>query len=156
MPTPARFFPAPVPAEVAAEAGCGDAPTCFCDIAGAPGSRRTSPPSWSVISSSGDDTGLCRRAWRSCRITDAIWLSLEMFPPKKITPAAWPARICSSNEDGTCSPEYEKITRCPASCRDVSVAAHAVWVQTSTVGVRAADRLSDVRFRPPRVSGPFR
>ena len=39
------------------------------------------------------------------RITDAIWLSLEMFPPKKITPAAWPARICSSNEDGTCSPE---------------------------------------------------
>ena len=105
MPTPARFFPAPVPAELAAEAGWLAAPTCFCDRAGAPGSRRTRPPSWSVISSSGDDTGLCRCAVRSCRITDAIWASLEMFPLKKITPAACPALICCSRADGTVSPE---------------------------------------------------
>ena len=104
MPTPARFCPAPVPAELAAETGFADAPTCFSDCAGAPGSRRTRPPSWSVISSSGAATGLCCCAWRSCWITDAIWASLEMFSPKKITPAAWPALICCSRAAGTVSP----------------------------------------------------
>ena len=105
MPTPDRFCPAPVPAELAAETGFLDAPICFSDMAGAPGSRRTSPPSWSVISSSGAATGLCCCAWRSCWITEAIWVSLEMFPPKKITPAAWPALICCSRADGGVSPE---------------------------------------------------
>ncbi len=104
MPTPARFCPAPAPAWLAAEAGFADAPTCFCEITGAPGSRRTRPPSWSVISSNGADTGLCRCAWRNCLITDAIWASLETFPAKKITPAARPARICRSRAAGTVSP----------------------------------------------------
>ena len=45
MPTPARFCPAPVPAALAAETGFLDAPICFSDMVGAPGSRRTSPPS---------------------------------------------------------------------------------------------------------------
>jgi hypothetical protein len=47
-------------------------------------------------------------------MTDAIWASLAMFSPKKITPAAWPALICFSRTGGTVSPGYEKITRCPA------------------------------------------
>jgi hypothetical protein len=105
MPTPARFCPAPVPAWLAAATGSVDCPICFSDSTGSPGSRRTRPPSWSVISSSGCAIGLCCCAWRSCWITDAIWDSLEMFPPKKITPAAWPALICWSREDGTVSPE---------------------------------------------------
>jgi hypothetical protein len=37
-------------------------------------------------------------------MTDAIWASLEMFSPKKITPAAWPALICLSRAGGTVSP----------------------------------------------------
>jgi hypothetical protein len=37
-------------------------------------------------------------------MTDAIWASLEMFSPKKITPAAWPALICLSSADGTVRP----------------------------------------------------
>ncbi len=60
MPTPTRLRPAPVPAELAAAAGFAAAPICFSDIAGAPGSRRTTPPSWSVISSNGAETRLCR------------------------------------------------------------------------------------------------
>ena len=50
-------------------------------------------------------TGLCCCAWRNCWITEAIWVSLEMFPPKKITPAAWPALICCSRANGGVSPE---------------------------------------------------
>jgi hypothetical protein len=105
MPTPARFWPAPVPAALAAWAGLAEAPICFSDSVGAPGSRRTSPPSWSVISSSGAATGLACCAATSCLITEAIWVGLEMFPPKKITPAAWPAVMACSSADGTVRPE---------------------------------------------------
>ena len=65
MPTPIRFWPAPVPAVVAWPVGFEEAPICFSDMVGAPGSRATSPPSWSVISSSGCFTTLAACAVRS-------------------------------------------------------------------------------------------
>src|ERR1700722_9361204 len=80
MPTPARFCPAPVPAAAAAATGPEDCPICFSDSTGWPGSRRTRPPSWSVISRSGTGTGLCACACRSCVITPAIWVSLGLSP----------------------------------------------------------------------------
>jgi hypothetical protein len=45
MPTPARVWPAPVPASVASAEGSAEAPICFSDSSGGPGSRRTAPPS---------------------------------------------------------------------------------------------------------------
>jgi hypothetical protein len=60
----------------------------------------------------GGDGGRVRRlvlgaqaGQRSRRITEAIWASLEIFPLKKITPAACPALICRNRADGTVSPE---------------------------------------------------
>ena len=103
MPTPARFFPAPVPAAFAAAAGSADSPICFSESSGCPGRRRTRPPSWSVISSSGTArigfSGLAL-AWSSSEITLAIWARLEMLPPKKMTPPTWPCRIQLSSAAG--------------------------------------------------------
>ena len=48
--------------------------------------------------------GLCAWAWRSWVITPAIWVSLEMFPPKKITPAVCPAVMSLSRLCGGVSP----------------------------------------------------
>ena len=91
MPTPARFCPAPVPAELAAETGFLDAPICFCDMRGGAGQppdlaallvghqqQRRRPPG--SAAAPGAAAGSPRRSGSS----------LEMFPPKKITPAAWP------------------------------------------------------------------
>jgi hypothetical protein len=93
MPTLARLCPASSPAVDASPLGLLDSPICFSDWVGSPGSLRTSPPSWSVISSSGSLTGLCALAWLSCWTTEEIWVSLEMLSPKKITPAASPASM---------------------------------------------------------------
>ena len=103
----ARVWPAPAPASVASAGGSAEAPICFSDSSGAPGSRRTRPPSWSVISSSGSArSGLSglTLAWSNWEMTPAIWAVLPMLPPKKITPAASPCRIKSSNPAGGVSP----------------------------------------------------
>ena len=74
MPRPRRLFPAPVPALVASVAGSADWPICFSESSGAPGRRRTFPPSWSVIKSSGALTGFwglaaaCLSVWMTARI----------------------------------------------------------------------------------------
>ena len=58
-----------------------------------PGRRRASPPSWSVIISSGSRAGLDR--FSRCRVwmTPRIWAMLEMLSEKKMTPPAFPALI---------------------------------------------------------------
>ena len=80
-------------------------PICFSDRTGAPGRRRTSPPSWSVSISSG-----CARAARlggsGARDHGAQLSGLEMFGAKKITPAASPARIAASSDAGGVRPAY--------------------------------------------------
>ncbi len=95
-----------MPAVLAAAAGLADSPICFSDRKGAPGRRRTKPPSWSVISSSGACTGLLglASAASSVLITLAICGSLEMLSPKKMTPAASPSLICESRLAGGVSP----------------------------------------------------
>src|SRR6266536_4275178 len=101
-PALSRFFPAPVPAVAAAVTGWAASPICFSDRNGRPGSRRTAPPSWSVISSSGSRTGL-RALIAACCSSAATWLicvSLEMLPAKKTTPAAWPLRIRNGQAAG--------------------------------------------------------
>jgi hypothetical protein len=40
----------------------------------------------------------------SCATTEAIWVRLVMFSPKKITPPAWPALIWSSRLAGGVRP----------------------------------------------------
>ena len=99
MPDAAQVAPPPVPAGVAAAAGSADSPICFSERYGGPGRRRTSPPSWSVISSSGARTGFSglASAASSALITAVICARLEMLPPKKITPAASPCRISVSS-----------------------------------------------------------
>ena len=106
MPTPSRLAAAPWPAVVAAAPGFLAWPICFSDRNGRPGSRLTRPPSWSVISSSGECTGLVLAvsAASSCRMTPVICGSLEMLAPKKMTPAASPCRISHSSRPGGVSP----------------------------------------------------
>ena len=75
----ARFRAAPVPALRARATGWAPSPISFSDSSGAPGRRRTSPPSWSVIISSGARTGLDLRAFCRRPITPRIWPTLEML-----------------------------------------------------------------------------
>ena len=81
MPTPCRFSPALVPAAVAFAAGSADSPICRSERYGAPGMRRTMPPSWSVMSSSGARTGFSGLAFArsSSEMTPVIWARLEML-----------------------------------------------------------------------------
>jgi hypothetical protein len=62
------------------------------------------PPSWSVMISSGELTGLAACASLSCATTPAIWVRLVMFSPKKMTPPASPALIWSSRLAGGVAP----------------------------------------------------
>jgi hypothetical protein len=102
-----RLAAATRPALRAADAGWTERPICFSDLAGPPGSRRTTPPSWSVISSSGSRTGSLLLIAACCSsaatLLSCAWL--EMLPPKKMTPATWPARIFARSPAGGVRPE---------------------------------------------------
>jgi hypothetical protein len=92
IPIPRRFCAALAPAFAAAAAGFADSPICSSESSGAPGTRRTWPPSWSVISSSGVRTGFSglASACSSSATTLVSCARLETFWLKKITPAASP------------------------------------------------------------------
>jgi hypothetical protein len=63
IPARFRFLPAPVPASRASVTPLVLSPTRFSDSWGAPGRRRTSPPSWSTSISNGARTGLDLRTF---------------------------------------------------------------------------------------------
>ena len=103
---PRRLLAAVAPAFAAWADGSAESPICCSDSSGGPGTRRISPPSWSVISSSGSCTGFCglSLAWSSSTMTLASCAELETFWLKKITPAASPCLMSASSELGGLRP----------------------------------------------------
>ncbi len=106
-PRPCMNVPVRVPSLVAVRCGVADSPICLAESPGGPSRRRTRPPSWSVISSSGSLTGLVVAAFAvcSCLTTAAMCAFEPTLSLKKITPATRPWLIAHSSSPGGVSPE---------------------------------------------------
>lgn len=105
MPTPCRLAAVATPSLRASEV-LPLRPIWPGERWGAPESRFTKPPSWSIITSSGAPSAAsrgmaCRRA--SCARS---WLRDAMLRLNRITPAASPRAIRRSSAAGGRSPEY--------------------------------------------------
>ena len=105
MPTPARFCPRPGPGQLAAAAGLLGRADLLLRHGGGAGQ----PPDLAALLVGHQQQRRGHRALllRLAQLLDhrGDLVSLEMFSPKKITPAAWPGADVLSRAAGGVSPE---------------------------------------------------
>src|SRR4051794_11931180 len=130
---------------IAAEVICGG------ERSGAPGSRLTSPPSWSVITSSGAVSPVGRRIACSSPVSRRTCAIEATLSPNRITPAAWPRAIRLRRLTGISVPENANTTRCPASWIELRAAAGAATEREGTSAntgrQRYGPRMADIEVR---------
>ena len=140
-PAPARKRPVARPA-ARAEAG----PRAPCRAAlrdGGPSRRRTRPPSWSIITSSGTSTAAGRGIACRRRVSARAAAGDGTLGPSRITAPASPRRMRRTRSGGGTVPGKPKTIRCPASCAGVSDAADGAGAAAGGAPGRAGDGQRD-------------
>jgi hypothetical protein len=125
-------------------------PATCAETRGLPGRRRTSPPSWSLITKSGASTAAGLGI--SCSWRVSAWTSAgpPTFSEKRTTPATSPAEIIWRSWSGTARPWKPVTMRSPASWRAESSAGGAA-ATAGTAAQQAAKETSAIARRFPGI-----